>query len=332
MAAVAGAVAALAIGCGEDDRRRSQDRDPRRVAAVIKDTDNPFFATLRDGLVATARQQGVRLRVGVAAGLQDTAGQASTLEALVDDDAGCYVVNPLTPTNLIAPLGHLPARTPVVNVDSPIDRRAARAAGVAITTYIGTDNIAAGRLAAATMARVVRAGARVAVITGIPGDVGSGARTRGFQAGAQGRFAVAGAIAADFDRDRARAAAADLLRADGRIRGIFAVNDEMALGVVDAVRGAGRRGDVMVVGVDGITEALDAVRRGALAATVAQYPYTIGQLGIEACVAAARGRPLPARIDAPVSVITRKNVALALKRAPRPIAPFRDPFARTPAG
>ncbi|HWI73996.1 MAG TPA: hypothetical protein VNT55_18700, partial [Baekduia sp.] len=54
VAAVAGAVAALAIGCGEDDRRRPQDRDPGRVAAVIKGTDNPFFATMRDGLVTTA--------------------------------------------------------------------------------------------------------------------------------------------------------------------------------------------------------------------------------------------------------------------------------------
>ncbi|HWI71230.1 MAG TPA: substrate-binding domain-containing protein [Baekduia sp.] len=328
MAAVAGAVAALAIGCGEDDPRRPQDRDPGRVAAVIKGTDNPFFATMRDGLVTTARRQGVRLRLGAAAGLQDTAGQASTLEALVDDGAGCYVVNPITPTNLIAPLGHLPRRTPVVNIDSPIDRRAAGAADVAITTYIGTDNVAAGRLAAAEMARLVRAGARVAVITGIPGDAGSGARTRGFRAGARGHFDVAEAIAADFDRDRARLAAADLLHADRRIRGIFAVNDEMALGVVDAVGEAGRRGEVMVVGVDGIAEALDAVRRGVLAATVAQYPYTIGQLGVEACVAAARGRTLPARVDAPVRLVTRENVALALKRAPHPITPFRDPFAR----
>lgn len=333
VAAVAGVVTALAIGCGEEDRRRAQHGEPDRVAAVIKTVDNPFFATMRDGLVATARRQGVRVRVGAAAELQDTAGQASTLEALADDDAGCYVVNPVTPTNLIAPLGHLPPRTPIVNIDSPIDRRAARAVNVTISTYIGIDNVAAGRLAAAAMAEVVAPGARVAVVTGIPGDIGSGARTRGFRAGARGRFVVADAIAADFDRDRAREAAADLLRADDRIRGFFAVNDQMALGIVDAVAETGRRGDVAVIGVDGIPKALDAVRRGALTATVAQYPYTMGRLGVEACVAAMRGDKPPARVDAPVSVVTRENVARAIARAPRPVAPFSDPFTATaPAG
>jgi ABC-type sugar transport system substrate-binding protein len=326
-AAVAGVVAALALGCGEDEQRRFQERDRDRVAAVIKGVDNPFFATMRDGLLAGARQRKARLRLGVATGLQDTAGQASTLEALVDEGAGCYVVNPITQTNLVVPLGHVPEGAPVVNVDSPIDRRAAGAADVAITSYIGTDNHAAGRLAAAAMARAVGRGARVAVVTGIPGDAGSGARTRGFMAGARGRFDVVETIAADFDRERARLAATDLLRADAGIRGFFAVNDEMALGIVDAVRMARRHGAVAVIGVDGIAEALEAIERGALEATVAQYPFTMGQLAVEACLAAARGRALPARVDAPVSVVTRANVARARERAPQPVQPFRDPFA-----
>jgi ribose transport system substrate-binding protein len=106
----------------------------------------------------------------------------------------------------------------------------------------------------------------------------------------------------------------------------------MALGIADAVRAAGRRGAVAVIGVDGIPQALDAVQHGALTATVAQYPYMIGQLGVEACLAAARGARLPARVDAPVSVITRANVAAARERTPRPVAPFRDPFASALAG
>jgi ribose transport system substrate-binding protein len=61
---------------------------------------------------------------------------------------------------------------------------------------------------------------------------------------------------------------------------------------------------------------------------VAQYPYAIGQLGIEACVAAQRGERLPARVDAPVAVVTRDNVARALARFPRPLAAFPDPLRR----
>jgi ribose transport system substrate-binding protein len=165
------------------------------------------------------------------------------------------------------------------------------------------------------------------VITGIPGDVGSGLRAEGFKEGTRGRFKVVTTAAADFERDKARRAAADLLRADPRIAGFFAVNDLMALGVADAVQAAGRGRDVYVIGFDGIREALAAVRRGTLSATVAQYPYTIGQLGVEACLAAIRGESLPAKVDAPVQVVTKDNVARAQANFPRPVERFSDPLA-----
>ncbi len=138
---------------------------------------------------------------------------------------------------------------------------------------------------------------------------------------------MAGTVAADFDGQKARLAAEDLLQADPRITGFFAVNDQMALGVAQAVRAAGRRGDVAVIGVDGIRQALAAVQRGALSATVAQYPFTIGQLGVEACLAAARGKSLPATLDAPIQAITRDNVARAQASFPEPAEPFRNPLA-----
>lgn len=94
---------------------------------------------------------------------------------------------------------------------------------MSVTTYIGTGNVAAGKAGADAMAAMVDRGAHVAVIAGIPGDAGSGARTRGFKAGAAGRFRVVQTVAADFVRSRARLAAAQLLRADPAIDGLFAV-------------------------------------------------------------------------------------------------------------
>lgn len=331
--AVLGATAAAAAcGCGGSDPGTARGAQGSEVAAVIKGLENPFFQTMDAGLRAAARRHRLGVRVAAAAGLQDTAGQAATLESLVAGRAGCYVVNPIAATNLIRPLSHIPAQTPIVNIDSPVDAAAAGAAGVTFATYIGTDNVAAGRLAADAMARLVRRQDHVAVIAGIPGDGTSEARARGFREGARGRFEVVQTIAADFDRGRARLAAEDALGSDRAIRGLFAVNDEMALGVAEAVRAAGRRGRVAVIGLDGIEEALAAVRRGAVAATVAQYPYTIGQLGIEACLAAMRGRRLPARVDAPIQLITRANVARAQARFPEPVAAFRDPLAALPSG
>ena len=329
LAVLAGLLASFAVGCGGGEKRSEVDVRGVRLGAVIKGLDNPFFVTMRDGLVATARRRDARLHVAAApAGLQDTAGQASELESIAATRPACYVVNPITETNLVQALADVPAKTPIVNVDSVIGKKAADAVGVKITTYIGTDNRAGGRLGADAMAALVGPGARVALIAGIPGDVGSGLRADGFKQGTRGRFKVVATVAADFEREKARRAAADLLRADPQIAGFFAVNDLMALGVVDAVQAAGKGRAVKVVGFDGIREALSAIARRTLSATVAQYPYTIGQLGVEACLAAIRGESVPARVDAPVQVVTKENVAHARANFPKPVERFQDPFAR----
>jgi ABC-type sugar transport system substrate-binding protein len=327
-ALLASVLAAVALGCGGDHERSAADLRGVRLAAVIKGLDNPFFVTMRDGLVATARHENARLQVAAApTGLQDTTGQASALESLGAGHPRCYVVNPINESNLVGTLARVGGDTPIVDVDSVISADAAKALGVKIATYIGTDNRAGGRLGADAMAALVGRGGKVAVISGIPGDIGSGLRTDGFTQGNRGRFDVVATIAADFERGKARRAAADLLRSDPHIDGLFAVNDLMALGVADAVKAAGMQRSVKVVGFDGIPQALAAVHRGSLSATVAQYPYTMGQLAIEACLAALRGADVPAVVDAPVQVVTGANVARARANFPRPVEHFDDPFA-----
>jgi ABC-type sugar transport system substrate-binding protein len=321
LAALAAVVGTFAAACG--GARHATDKS---VAAVIKGLENPFFAAMSKGLTDTARRRGTPLRVAAATSLQDTSGQAAKLESLAADPAGCYVVNPINQTNLLQALSHVPAGAPIVNIDSPVGMKAAAAIGVKITSYIGTDNLAAGRLGATAMTTIVPAGAKVAVIAGIPGDATSAARTEGFISAAVDRLHVSATVSADFNHEKARRATEDLLKTDPDVKGFFAVNDEMALGVAEAVRAAGKTGKLAVIGVDGIREALDAVQSGALSATVAQYPYTIGQLSVEACLAAVRGKRVPSRLDAPIALVTRDNVARAQAHFPEPAEPFKSPL------
>jgi ABC-type sugar transport system substrate-binding protein len=312
----------LTTGCGS---AQPGGNAPVSVDAVIKALDNPFFVSIRDGITDAAHSRKVNLSLAAAPGVQDTAGQASILESFVGNRAACYIVNPIDGANLITPLSHLPPRTPIVNVDNPLSSTQAAAVGVKITTFIATNDRAAGRLAADAMARFVPRGARVAVIGGLSGPA-SDERVAGFTQDVRGRFRVVATVSADYDRLKATLAAAALLHSDHRIRGFFAANDLMALGAVDALRAAGRAGQVAVVGVDGIRESLSAIRAGAMSATVSQYPYTMGQLAVQACIAAARGQSVPARIEAPVLVIGRDNVAAAERDFPRPLAPPKSPF------
>jgi ABC-type sugar transport system substrate-binding protein len=318
-------VAVLAAGCGGDSG--ASDGGGERVGVMIKGLDNPFFAAMKQGVLAAAHDRDADVRLGAATGLDDTAGQASKLEALIAQGLDCYVVNPISQSNLASALSHVPDGTPIVNIDSPVGADDARALGIEISTYIGTDNNAAGELAAGTMAGLVGRGSRVGVIGGISGDATSAARIDGFRSGARGNFEALDPVSADWDERKAMLAAAELLREEPGIDGFFAANDQMALGIARAVSDAGRKGKVAIVGVDGIEKALAAVRRGAMSATVSQYPYTIGMLGVEACLAAASGKPLPAQVDAPIQVVTRRNVARAKSTFPRPVEPFESPFA-----
>jgi ribose transport system substrate-binding protein len=165
------------------------------------------------------------------------------------------------------------------------------------------------------------------LVGGFAGDAGSTARLAGFRgAAASLRLRIVSTLSADFDFDKAQAAAARALRNGQAVDGFFAANDVMALGIAQAV-GNARRSGVKVIGVDGIADALQAIKAGTMTATVSQYPFVIGQLGVEACLAAVRGRALPARIDAPVQVVTSANVDQAIVNFPRPVAAFADPLA-----
>jgi ABC-type sugar transport system substrate-binding protein len=320
------AVCGAATGCGS--RPSTVSKQPTAsIVAVIKGLDNPFFASMRDGLVATAAREGAPLRVDAAADVNDAAGQASRFQSDEGEGASCYIVSPINTTNLIGPLSSIAPKTPIVNIDLPVAQQQAAALGVHVTTFIATDNVAAGRAAAQAMAGFVSRHARVVVLTGPSGDANSQARIEGFRKGSRGRFRVVASAAADWDGNKARRATANLLASDLHLAGIFAANDLMALGSATAVAAAGRRGDVAVVGVDGIREALLAVEGGKLSATVAQYPYTMGQLGVEACLAAARGKTIPTRIDAPLQLVTKRNVARVEETFPRPLEPFNDPLA-----
>ena len=87
----------------------------------------------------------------------------------------------------------------------------------------------------------------------------------------------------------------------------------MALGVIRAVQEAGAAGKVIVVSVDGIPDAIEAVRQGSLAGTVAQYPDAMAYLAIETMVKKLKGEAVPEKIDSPIKLITKDNLSEAAK-------------------
>jgi ABC-type sugar transport system substrate-binding protein len=314
-------------GTGASASAPAPAQGPVKVAAVIKGLDNPFFQSMQKGIEDESASSGAQTTVQAATSITDTTGQADKLVGLAGQDYNCYLVNPISGTNLVQGLAQVAANDKtIVNIDSPVDAAAADAAGAKIATYVGTDNVAAGRTAAEQVAKLLPSGGQVAVIGGIAGDVTSGARIDGFTQGLPPNVTVGQTVAANWERQEALTQATNILRASPDVKAFFAANDDMGLGASRAVANEGKSGQIQVVSVDGNPDALQAVANGELAATVAQYPYAIGQMGVDACRAAAGGATLPAKVDAPVALVTKDNAQQAITTAPKPFAPYDNPF------
>ncbi len=154
----------------------------------------------------------------------------------------------------------------------------------------------------------------------------SAARLDGFTKGKPANVTIIATVAADWERQQALTKATDLMTANADLAGFFVANDDMGLGVAQAIANAGKTGKVKVISVDGNKDAFEAVKSGGIDAVVAQFPYVIGAMGVEACQAAIAGKTLPEKVNAPVQVVTKENVDAALASAPKPAAAYDDPF------
>ncbi len=323
--AVASGMALALSGCGGSP---SGSGGSGQIAAVVKGLDNPFFQSMESGINEQASTSGVEVTVQAANSITDTTGQAVKLNDLAGQDFSCFIVNPITGTNLIHGIAALSAKDiPIVNIDSPLDSEAAKAANAKIATYIGTDNTDAGAQGAAELAKLLPVGGTVALIGGTSGDVTSAARLDGFKGALPPNITITSTVAADWERQMALTKATDIMTANQDLSAFFVANDDMGLGVAQAIANKGKTGQVKVISVDGNKEAFEAVKAGGIDAVVAQFPYVIGAMGVEACKAASAGKTLPANVKAPVQVVTKANVDDALASAPKPAAPYEDPFA-----
>lgn len=327
--AVAGLLAACGGGGSDSDSSASPSEggSDANIAAVIKGLDNPFFQAMEDGINAQAQDSGAQVEIQAATSITDTTGQAEKLTAMAQQDYNCFVVNPISGTNLVQALAPVAAKdTPIVNIDSPIDADAAAEADVTPATYIGTDNTDAGGKAGQYMIDTISSG-KVALIGGIAGDVTSQARLDGFTAAVQGKLDIVQTVAADWERQKALTAATDLMQANPDLKGFFAANDDMGLGIARAVANAGKTGEIAVISVDGNEDALKAVKSGDLTATVAQYPYEIGVLGVQACEAVLAGQDIPTEIVSPTALVTSENADQAISAFPAPFEEFDNPLS-----
>jgi ABC-type sugar transport system substrate-binding protein len=298
---------AFAAGCAGDDGRAPR-AQPLIGVSLLTQT-HAFYKELEDTLRAEAAARGLDLVV--VACEMDPARQAAQIEDFITQRVDAILAAPCDSNAIVPYLEQAEAAAiPVFTADI-----AAR--GGRVVSHVASDNVEGGRLAGRTLASLVGGSGDVVVIDH-PEVASVQDRTRGFdeEIAKYPGIRVVGRPSASGQRARAMAVMEDMLQAHRGLGGVFAINDDSALGALSVLEAAGRT-DVVIVGFDATAEAQAAIRRGsALRADVMQHPAEIGRAAIRAIADHLAGTPVPPVIAVPVSVVTAASLA-----GPAPDAP-----------
>ena len=263
------------------------------IGFSVSTLNNPFFVTLTEGARKAATENNVELVV-VDAG-DDAAKQTSDIEDLVSRNVGVLIVNPVD-SDAVAPAvkSAMSQGIKVIAVDRGVN-------GVDVDCQIASDNVAGARMATEYLMELVGEGAKVAELQGVPGASATIDRGAGFHQVADQSLQVAASQTANFNRAEGMTVMENILQSDGTIKGVFAHNDEMALGAVEAVAASGK--DIKIVGFDATDDAQKAVKDGKMAATVAQKPNKMGETAIGTAVKIMAGETVEKSIPVEVELI-----------------------------
>ncbi|MFA9457329.1 ribose ABC transporter substrate-binding protein RbsB [Halalkalibacter sp. AB-rgal2] len=278
----------------ENGDRADGDSDELVVGFSISTLNNPFFVTLQEGAEAKADELGIELITVDAQ--DDDAKQVNDVEDLIQRGVDIILINPTDSSSVVSAVeSSNAANIPVITVDRGSD-------GGEITAHIASDNVAGGEMAAELLVELVGEGAQVVELEGIPGSSAARERGEGFNNVADNDLDVVTAQSANFNRAEGLTVMENILQSNPDIVGVFAHNDEMALGALEAAIAAGRD-DLVIVGFDATEDAVAEVDTGRLAGTVAQQPVLIGEEAIEAAMSLFNGEDIEEFIPVELDLI-----------------------------
>ncbi|MDK8471482.1 substrate-binding domain-containing protein [Corynebacterium accolens] len=291
-------VPVLALGLASCNR---SEEDRNRITLSVSTQTNPFFVELLHGAQDKAKELDVPLDIQDAS--DDPAQQVNQLGNATSMGAKVVVINP-TDSDAVAPAVRSIKNdgVPVIGVDRDVN-------GVELDSMVASDNEAGGAQAADKLAESIGEEGEILVLQGTAGTSASRERGKGFEE----RIAqypgikIAGKQSANFDRTEGLNVTTNLLQANPNISAIFAENDEMALGAVEAL-GSRAGKEVKIVAFDGTFDGLKAVKDGKLEATIAQQPAELGARAIEQAAALLHGESAEKNVPVEVITVTKDTV------------------------
>ena len=265
--------------------------------AICMSPDTPFFVSLLEGAEESAHRLNVEIIPVYAC--EDPQLQALQVLELAEEGIDAILLNPVS-DSVTPALETVASRgVPVFTIDRGVSSHM-------VVSHIASDNRAGGRMAGDYLVEALNRRGRVVEIMGTEGSSAAIERGLGFREAIamHPEIEIVSSFHAGFDRDLAMQGFLDVLRDTVRVDGVFAHNDDMILGAMEAAGTAGA-GDILFIGFDAIDGAIEAVERGDLLATVAQRPAEMGRLGVETAVDYLSGLEVPDSIVVDLALILR---------------------------
>lgn len=308
-------VAVLLIGlltaaCGPSETAHGP--HPYRIAVIPKGTTHEFWKSVHAGAVKAEREldaRGVPTEVIWQGPVRedDRDQQIQLVENFTTRQVSAIVLAPLDAKALVRPVATAVAGgIPVVVIDSGLDSEVP-------VSFVATDNHQGGVLAARHMSELLGGTGKVALFRYAVGSASTEAREQGFLdeiASHPGLEVVSSTEYAGPTRETAyRTAQALVNRFGDELDGAFAVNESSTVGLTLALKEAGRAGGaVALIGFDAGSQSIEDLERGDVQALIVQDPLRMGYRGVLNAVEAIEGRPVPARVDTGVVLVTRENM------------------------
>jgi len=290
---------------GTEDTIEAGDEDSANIAVVLKGADQEYFKLAEAGAKAAFEDFEVNGKLLSASNQTQEQELINLLEDLSTDNPDAVVVLPSTESVVPTLEQYAEKDTPVLLIDTDLDWDKK-------LTYIGIDNYTAGQEGGEYLSTLVSEGDEVAIIEGVSGAAQNEARVSGAKDYLEENgHDVVTVQSANFDRTEAVSVMENIMTAHPEVKGIFAANDEMALGASQVVETS--EADVKIVGVDGTTDGLVSIADGELDGTIKQSPYEMTYTAVEKAIDALEGEEIDENIESGIDLITNDNAADTLE-------------------
>lgn len=294
-------------GCNQSESDKNNASDKIVIGISMLSMQNEFIVNISDEMQKKAEELGAELIIVDAE--RSPLKQIEQVESFIAQKVDVIILNPCEyEASSPAVTKALEANIPIVNVNS--------ATRVRPTAFVGSNDVESGRIAMKFIAEKLGGKGNIVMIQGLNGQAAQIQREQGAKEIME-QFPGLNMIAqqtAEWDRAKSMDLMQNWIQSFGtKINAVFAHNDEMGLGAVKALQDAGMKDKVIVVSIDAIADALQAVKKGDLDATVFQDARKQGAGAIETAVKIARGQQFDKEFLIPFKLLTKGDVDSYLK-------------------